>query len=96
MSKGFEFFEGTATTDETTPRIRVRKGGQIIINKAAFTMLGDGTTHVQIGYNAKTKAVAIRSAAEGTKGRYILRAQKNSSSRLIGGKKFFVHHGLEV
>jgi hypothetical protein len=49
-----------------------------------------------LGYNAETKAVGIRPAPEEGKGRYLLRAQKNSASRLIDGKRFFAHLGVKL
>ncbi len=60
---GFEFFEGTTSTSSTTPRVTVRRAGQLILTQAAVDLLGDGVTHVQLGYNPKTKAVGIRPAA---------------------------------
>ncbi len=94
MSNGFQFYEGTTTDSATTPKITVRKGGVLILTKAAVEMLGDDVTHVQIGYNEKTRAVGIRSATEDARGRYRLRDQRNSPSRLIDGKRLFTHHGL--
>ena len=58
-------------------------------------MLGEDVDHVQI-YNAKTKVVGIRGAADDAKGRYRLRTQKNSGSCLVTGKRFFTHYGLRI
>ena len=96
MSNGFEFFEGAATVSTTAPRITVRRTGQLVLTQAAVAMLGEGVTHVQIGYNEKTKAVGIRSVAEDSKGRYRLRSQPNGVSFLVDGKRFFVHHGVTL
>ena len=95
-SHGFEFYEGTTSENSAAPRVTVRRGGVLVLTQAAIDMLGDGVTHVQLGYNEKTKAVGIRSAAEDAKGRYLLRAQKNGSSRLIDGKRFFAHQGVAL
>ena len=94
MSNGFQFFEGTRRESNTAPRITVRRGGLMVLTPAAVEMLGDGATHVRIGFNPKTKAVAICNAPEEGNGRYRLRSQKNSASRLVDGKRFFAHHGL--
>ena len=96
MSNGFEFFEGAATVSTTAPRITVRRTSQLVLTQAAVTMLGEGVSHVQIGYNEKTKAVGIRSVAEDAKGRYRLRSQPNGVSYLVDGKRFFAHHGLSL
>ena len=95
MSNGFDFYEGTAS-DNTSPKITARKGGQLVLTSGAVEMLGDDVEFVQIGWNAKTKVVGIRGAGEDAKGRYRLRTQKNSGSRLVTGKRFFSHNGLTI
>ena len=95
MSTGFDFYEGTAS-DNTAPRITVRKGGQLVLTRGAVEMLGEDVTTVQLGYNAKTKIVGIRGVTEDAKGRYRLRTQKNSGSCLVTGKRFFTHYGLTI
>ena len=96
MGTEFEFFEGTATVNSTTPRVTVRKAGQLVLTEAAVAMLGEGVEHVQIGYNAKSRVVGIRSAPEGGRGALKLRAQPNGRSRLVDAKRFFAHRGLAV
>ena len=96
MSNGFQFYEGTTSDSATTPKITVRKGGVLILTKAAVDMLGDDVKHVQIGYNDETKAIGIRGATEDARGGYTLRKQKSSPSRLIDGKRLFKHHGLSA
>ena len=95
MSNGFEFYQGTAS-ENTAPRITVRKGGQLVLTSGAVAMLGDDVDHVQIGYDAKTKLVGIRGADEDAQGRYRLRSQKTGGSRLVTGKRFFAHNGLTI
>ena len=41
MSNGFQFFEGTTTESATAARITVRKGGILVLTRAAIAMLGD-------------------------------------------------------
>ena len=96
MNNGFEFFEGIASENSAAPKVTVRRGGVLVLTQAAVDMLGDGITHVQLGFNEKTKAVGIRPAAEDTKGRYLLRPQKNGASRLVDGKRFFAHQGVAL
>ena len=91
----FEFYEGSVS-EGTAPKITVRKGGQLVLTSGAVEMLGDDIEFVQIGWNAKTTVVGIRAATEEAKGRYRLRAQKNSESRLVTGKRFFAHNGLAI
>ena len=91
----FEFYQGTAS-ESTTPKITVRKGGQLVLTSGAVAMLGDDVDHVQIGYDVKTKVVGIRGADEDAQGRYRLRSQKNGGSRLVTGKRFFSHYGLTI
>ena len=96
MSTTFEFFEGAATVNSTTPRVTVRKTGQLVLTEAAVAMLGEGVEAVQIGFDPKARAVGIRPAAEGGRGVLKLRRQPNGRSRLIDCKRFFAHHGLTV
>ncbi len=91
----FEFYQGTAS-ENTAPKITVRKGGQLVLTSGAVVMLGDDVDHVQLGYDRKTKVVRIRGADEDAEGRYRLRSQKNGQSRLVTGKRFFAHYGLTI
>ena len=91
----FEFYEGTAS-ENTAPKITVRKGGQLVLTSGAVAMLGDDVESVQLGYDVKTKVVGIRGADEDAEGRYRLRSQKNGGSRLVTGKRFFAHYGLTI
>jgi hypothetical protein len=95
MANGFSFYEGT-TTENTSPRITVRKGGQLVLSRGAVDMLGEGVEHVQVGYNAKTQVVGIRAAGEDAQGRYRLRPQGTNGLHLVTGKRFFAHYGLDV
>ena len=90
----FEFYEG-GRTDSRAPRITVRRSGQLALTGAAVALLGEGVTHVQVGFDAVTQAVGIRPAAEGARGRYKLRRMSNRSG-LVDGRRFFAHHGLTV
>jgi hypothetical protein len=92
--ESFEFFEG-ARTDNRAPKITVRRSGQVSLTGAAVALLGEGVTAVQLGYDVTTKAVGIRPAPEGTRGRYKLRQQANRSG-LVDGRRFFAHHGLTL
>jgi hypothetical protein len=96
MSNGFEFFEGAATVSTTAPRITVRRTGQLVLTQAAVAMLGEAVSHVQLGFNEKTKAVGIRSVPEDAKGRYRLRSQPNGVSYLVDAKRFFAHHAVTL
>jgi len=96
MASGFEFFEGSATEGTLSTRVTVRKGGQFVLTQAAVNLLGEGTTHVQVGFNPETRAIGIRAAEDETKGRYRLRQQKNSARLLVDGKRLFALHGIEV
>ena len=91
----FEFYQGIAS-ENTTPKITVRKGGQLVLTSGAVAMLGDDVENVQLGYDVKTKVVGIRGADEDAEGRYRLRSQKNGRSRLVTGKRFFAHYGLTI
>jgi hypothetical protein len=92
----FEFFQGNLSESRTRPQITVRKGGLMVLSRAAIELLGEGVTHVQLAYNRKSGAVGIRAAAEDAPGCYRLRTQPKSPGRLIGGKRFFQHHDLTV
>ena len=94
MSNGFLFFEGNTTESASTPKITVRKGGMLILTKAAIDMLGDEVTHVQLAFNPKDRAIGLRGATEDCRGCYRLRAQRNSVSRMVDGKRLFALHGL--
>jgi hypothetical protein len=92
--EAFEFYEG-GRTDSRAPRITVRRSGQLALTGAAVALLGEGVTHVQVGFDPTTQAVGIRPAAEGVRGRYKLRRMANRSG-LVDGRRFFAHHGLTV
>jgi hypothetical protein len=96
MATEFTFFEGSATVNSTTPRVTVRKTGQLVLTEAAVAMLGEGVEAVQIGFDPKARAVGIRPAAEGGRGVLKLRRQPNGRSRLIDAKRFFSHHSLTI
>ena len=51
---GFQFFEGT-TESAAAARITVRKGGILVLTRAAVEMLGDDVAAVQVGYNPETR-----------------------------------------
>jgi hypothetical protein len=93
-SNGFQFFEGTRSETQT-PQVTVRRSGQMVLTPPAVAMLGDDVTHVQLGYDSNTQAVALRGAPKGEKGRYRLRSQANGSS-LVDGRRFLAHHGVQV
>ncbi len=93
MSNDFEFFEGSASRARI-PKITVRRSGLIALTPGAVEMLGEKATHVQVGFNTETQAVGLRLAPENAKGRYRLRHQTNSQSRLVDTRRFFAHHGL--
>jgi hypothetical protein len=93
-SNQFDFFEGTRS-ESKTPQVTVRRSGQIVLTVPAVAMLGEGVTHVQFGWAADNRAVALRAAGEGAKGRYRLRAQTNGSS-LVDSRRFLAHHGVEL
>ncbi|MEM9598050.1 MAG: hypothetical protein AAGD06_27550 [Acidobacteriota bacterium] len=92
----FEFFEGAQSESTARPQITVRRGGLIVLTRAAVDLLGDDVEHVQLGFNPKTQVVGIRAADHEAQGRYRLRTQQKSPSRLIGGKRFFGHYDLSV
>ena len=92
----FEFFQGTTSESRTLPRITIRKGGLLVLTQAAAKMLGDEVTHIQLAYDSKNHAVGIRASAEDASGCYRLRTQPKSPGRLVGGKRFFQHHGLTI
>ena len=92
----FKFFEGNASESRTKAQVTVRRGGLMVITQAAAELLGDGATHVQLAYDAETRAIGIRSSAPDASGCYTLRTQAKSPSRLVGGGRFFKHHGLET
>ena len=96
MTSDFTFFEGAATVNSTTPRVTVRKTGQLVLTEAAVAMLGEDVAAVQIGFDPTARAVGIKPAADGGRGVLKLRRQPNGRSRLIDAKRFFSHHELAV
>ena len=94
----FQFFEGNVSISSAVPQITVRKGGLVVLTKAAADMLNDGdtVTHIQLAYDPSTQIVGIRSCDLGTAGAYTLRHHKSNPSRLIGGKRFFKHYSLDI
>jgi hypothetical protein len=96
MNQAFEFYQGSTSEDTTTPRVTVRKSGHMVLTPAALELMGKEVTQVQIGFNAETRAVGIRPAEEGAKGKYRLRHQNGSAKRLVDGKRFFAHVGVPI
>ena len=92
----FEFFQGTLSESTATARVTVRRGGLVVVSRAAADMIGDGVTHVQLAYDPKTGVVGLRKVDAGAPGAYLLRKQAKSPSRLVSGKRFFQHYDLEV
>jgi len=68
----------------------------MVLTRAAVALMGEDVTQVQIGFNAETRAVGIRPAEEGAKGKYRLRPQNGSAKRLVDGKRFFAHLGIPI
>jgi hypothetical protein len=68
----------------------------MVLTPAAVELMGEDVTQVQIGFNAETRAVGIRPAEEGAKGKYRLRPQNGSEKRLVDGKRFFAHLGVSI
>ena len=81
----FDFYEGPASDSTSHPRITVRRGGVLILTRAAVEMLGEGVSRVQVAYNPKTRAIGLRGMSGDGKGGYLLRKQANSVSRLVDG-----------
>jgi hypothetical protein len=92
----FEFFEGSLSVSAARPQITIRKGGVIVISRAVAVMLGDKLSHVQLAYNPKTGAIGLRATGADTPGAYQLRPQSKGPGRMIGGKRFFKHQGLDA
>jgi len=92
----FQFFEGTDTESTAVAKITVRRGGILVLTQKAVEMLGEGVTHVQVGYDTKSRAIGLRGAEPGTRGCYRLRQQGKSVSRLVDGKRVFAHHALKA
>jgi len=91
-SNQFDFLEGTRS-EAKTPTVAVRRSGHVVLTSPALAMLIDDVTHVQFGYDSNTRAVALRAAPNGAKGRYRLRSQANGLS-LVEGRRFLGHHGV--
>ena len=96
ITPSFEFFQGVATESASKPRITVRRGGLMVITKAAADMLGDDADHIQLAYDRNTGAVGMRAVEKGTAGCYRLRSQRKSASRIVGGKRFFSYHEIDT
>ena len=96
MNQTFDFYQGSASEDTTTPKVTLRKSGHMVLTPAAVALTGEAVTQVQIGFNAETRAVGIRSAEEEAKGKYRLRPQNGSAKRLVDGKRFFAHVGVPI
>jgi len=96
VNQAFDFYEGSTSEDTTTPKVTVRKSGHMVLTPAALELMGEEVTQVQIGFNAETRAVGIRPAEDGAKGKYRLRPQNGSAKRLVDGKRFFAHVGVPI
>ena len=90
----FQFFEGANTESTDVARVTVRRGGILVLTQKAVGLLGEGVTHVRIGYDAKSRAIGLKGTEPGARGCYRLRQQGKSVSRLVDGKRVFAHHGL--
>jgi hypothetical protein len=90
---GFQFFAGARGTPGE-PRITLRRTGQLILTPPAVALLGEGVTHVQVGFHPETRAVGLKAAGVGARGRYRLRAAGKTGNRLVDGRPFFAHLGV--
>ena len=63
------------------PPPRSDVAGQLVLTEAAVAMLGEGVEAVHIGYNAKSRVVGLRPAADGVRGALKLRAQPSAAGR---------------
>ena len=96
ITPSFEFFEGIVSERASKPRITVRRGGLVVITRAAAELLGDAVELVQLAFDRATGAVGIRAAAKGAPGAYRLRAQYKGPNWTVGGRRFFDHYGIDT
>ena len=92
----FEFFEGNVSESGNTPRITIRRGGLMVVTRAAAEMLGDDVSHIQFAYDRPNGAIGIRAATAETAGSYRLRTQRKSPSRLVGARRFLKYHEIKT
>ncbi len=56
MDQAFDFYQGSASEDFTTPKVTLRKSGHMVHTPAAVALMGEEVTQVQIGFKAGTRA----------------------------------------
>jgi hypothetical protein len=83
----FQFYEGSNTESTDVAKITVRRGGILVLTQKAVEMLGEGVTHVRIGFDSKSRAIGLKGTEPGARGCYRLRQQGKSLSRLVDGKR---------
>ena len=71
----YESFEGNLSESSAKPQVTIRKGGLMVVPRAAVDMLGDEVTHAQLAFDAKRRAVGTRAATNEAAGAYRLRIQ---------------------
>ena len=96
ITPSFEFFEGVVSERAGKPRITVRRGGLMVITRAAAELLGDSVELVQLAFDRATGAVGMRAAEKGAPGAYRLRAQYKGPNWTVGGRRFFDHYGIDT
>lgn len=92
----FEFFQGNLSESCSRPQITIRRGGLMVLTRAAAEMLGEGIKKVQLAFDRNTGTVGIRAADDDAPGGYLLRTQGKSPNRLVGGKRFFKYNGIQA
>ena len=92
----FEFYEGNLSESSATPRITIRRGGLMVVSRAAAEMLGDDVSHIQFAYDRLNGAIGIRAATAETAGSYRLRTQRKSPTRLVGARRFLKYHEIKT
>ena len=92
----FVVFEGNLSESSSKPQITVRRGGLMVLTRAAADLLGENVERVQLAYDRNTETVGIRAASDDAPGAYLLRSQTKSPNRLVGGRRFFNHHGVST
>ncbi len=44
MNQAFEFYQGSASEDTTTPKVTLRKSGHMVLTPAAVELMGEEVT----------------------------------------------------
>jgi len=91
--RGLELFTGRPRQQPGQLSVTLQRGGRFIVNQAIADLMGNPPT-VELLFDRAAQRMAIRPATPDSAFAYPLRHHQRASTRLISGRKFMSHYGI--